>query len=86
MPTNKWLHVVKVGDVANDDSLSFRQKRDEIAKRLRSEFTKEVSQGTEIQALISDLESSVDVEEFDTALDSIYDWGDRGKRLWLEMF
>lgn len=81
MPINKWFHKLDLTDVFHNDDLTFEQKRNEIAHRIRTSrfFAADELYLTEIYQRIEDAE---DTDEFDDVWEEFYDYADR-ERIWV---
>lgn len=80
-----WKHRCDIKRWLRDGNLSFGEKKRRIAEALTGAADRffegeEKYELEEIAVLLADAE---DVEEFDAALEDLYDWADAGHRLWL---
>jgi hypothetical protein len=80
-----WDYIVKIGDVLHDDTLSFEQKRDEVARRILASgaVREDTDRSVDLRALAEELQDAADVDEYDWIMDDIYDLADTGKFLWV---
>ncbi len=79
-----WDCKLRLGAIFHNEALTFEQRRDAIADRLRrSPWLKNSDEHAEIRTLVDDLGDAVDADQFDTVWDAIYDEADLD-RVWID--
>lgn len=82
--TAEWKHKIHIGDIQQNDDLTWEQSRDLIVERiLASEAINDGNEGQQLASLTDDLKRATDLEWAHAIFDLIYDLADTGKWLWL---
>jgi len=68
-----WKSKLSLGDVFNNDSLSFAEKKESITDRIVAASWYD---SDDLGFIVFDLQFALDEEEFDSAWDQFYDWAD----------
>ena len=78
-----WDRKIQLGDVFHNEGMTFEQRRDAIATRLRgSKWYEGSDEYAEIRTLVDDLTDALDADQFDAVWDAIYDEADYD-RVWI---
>jgi hypothetical protein len=78
-----WNRKINLADVFHNEDMTFEQRRDAIAARLRgSKWYSGSDEDAEIRILVDDLGDAVDTDQFDAVWDAIYDETDYD-RVWI---
>lgn len=76
-----WDETIQIKKYLNNDDLSFGQIRDRVAQALRA--SRWVTKGDEtLRMAVENLEEATDEDDFNAALDEVYDLADTD-RVWL---
>ena len=79
-----WDRKLRLKDVFRNEALTFEQRRDAIAARIRSNpWFADRDMFDDLVLLVEDLETAEDTGEFDEVWDAIYDIADCD-RVWIE--
>jgi hypothetical protein len=89
-----WDNKIMLSDIFHSETMSFTEQRDAVVTRLRAmplyqrrvEGSVVLKEHDRLVDVIESLAQSDDEEEFNSYMDDLYDWGDEGKRLWIEAF
>lgn len=85
MRDQAWKHKIRIGDVLNNDDMTFEEKRSEFVKRFcASPAAKDGIHGEELMLLVEELADTTGNDEFNQVWDAIYDLADDGRWLWME--
>lgn len=69
--------MIELGDIFENEDLSFPERRDSIVTRIREDqFVLNHDDKDELLGLVDELQEAVDSEDFDQVWDEIYDWAD----------
>ena len=85
---NKWKTKINLDDLFDsydNGQLSFEKMREEVIARLRANsFASAGEDEEDFEKVIDEFVMAGDEEEFDYAMTMLYDFGDEGKRIWIE--
>jgi hypothetical protein len=81
-----WHNRVNVARWFQDDGLTFKERRDGVAGVLEAfcDAKRHLDPDGELDLFVSNVRTARDEEDFDAAMADVYDWGDRGHRLWID--
>lgn len=79
MSNPAWACRLDLSDVFHNDGYTFEEKRDIIVQRLKALPSNDV----QLRAIVARLSKAFDTDSFDTQWNTLYDWADSGKRLWI---
>jgi hypothetical protein len=77
----RWDYRLRLGDVFHNEDVSFEQRRDEIAKRIKASRFYDADDYT-LVVVVDGLAESDSVVEFDGWWSEFYDWAD-ANRVWV---
>ena len=80
MVNKPWDREVNLSGVFDDESISDFERAEIIVYLLTSLGIEDVA----FNNLLFDLDTSQDKDEFNYVWNRIYDWADKGKRLWIQ--
>lgn len=81
----RWRHNLKVGDLHaayQEGSLSPEQLGNKLAKRILSKRWFDRYRD-DLEPIVSALEDCANIDEYDEALEDLYDWADQDHRCWV---
>jgi hypothetical protein len=78
-----WDHKLNLADVFHNEEMTFEERRDAIARRVRtSAWLRNRDNSDPLPYLIDELADTADAGEFDEVWDVIYDYAD-ADRVWI---
>jgi len=78
-----WLYSLELKEILKQyGEKSFEDVRDESTKLLEYFKNSHFNSDDKLEEIIENLQSAEDVNEFDDALEELYDWADE-RRVWL---
>ena len=80
MVNKPWDREVNLSGVFDDESISDFERAEIIVYMLTSLGIEDVA----FNNLLFDLDTAQDKDEFEYVWNRIYDWADKGKRLWIQ--
>lgn len=81
-----WDHKLDLSDVFYDETRTFKQRRDEIVRRIKATAWFKAADAEcdfTLTDTIEGLTEALDTDEFDAMWADFYDWCDDGKRVWV---
>jgi hypothetical protein len=82
MPVNHWRYTADIKQHLNDaeSGEEFFKVRAAVAGELKK--APDYQPGTDLYGIVADLETAINIEQFNEALDELYDWAEF-ERVWL---
>ena len=80
---SRWDHHLNIKDVFYNEGLSFKQRRDEIVRRIRAaRWYRDYDGYFLLSDIVDRLAEAEDADDFDDAWDEFYDFADT-ERVWV---
>lgn len=82
----QWTYTIRLADVFHNEAMTFQERRDAIAARLRnSQWLADAGEGSTLWYLVDELADAGNTAEFDGPWQQIYDIAD-ADRAWIATF